>query len=43
MIQNLVANNSHHLEALLAANTVDDHVSVDPNEVLAVQNSVFVL
>lgn len=43
MIQNLVADDSHHLEALLATNAVDDHVSVDANEVLAIQNSVFVL
>ena len=43
MIQNLVADDSHHLEALLATNTVDNHVSMDANEVLAVQDSVFVL
>ena len=43
MIQNLVADDSHHLEALLAANAVDNHVSMDANEVLAVQDSVFVL
>lgn len=43
MIQNLVANDSHHLETLLAADAVDDHVSVNTNEVLAVEDSVFVL
>lgn len=43
MIQNLVANDSHHLETLLAADAVDNHVSVNPNEVLAVEDSVFVL
>jgi hypothetical protein len=43
VIQNLVANDSHHLETLLAADAVDDHVTVDADEVLAVQNGVFVL
>jgi hypothetical protein len=43
VIQNFVANDSHHLEALLAADAVDDHVTVDADEVLAVQNGVFVL
>jgi hypothetical protein len=43
VIQNLVANDSHHLKTLLAANAVDNHVTVDTNEVLAVENSVFVL
>ena len=43
MIQNLVANDPHHLETLLAADAVDNHVSMDTNEVLAVEDSVFVL
>jgi hypothetical protein len=43
MIQNLVADDSHHLEALLATDAVDNHVSVDANEVLAIQDCVFVL
>jgi hypothetical protein len=43
VIQNLVANDSHHLEALLAADAVDNHVTVDADKVLAVQNGVFVL
>ena len=43
MIQNLVADDSHHLEALLAANAVDNHVSMDANKVLAIQNGVFIL
>jgi hypothetical protein len=43
VIQNLVTDDSHHLEALLAANAVDNHVSVDADKMLAVQDSVFVL
>lgn len=43
MIQNLVTDDSHHFEALLAANAVDNHVSMNANEVLAIQNGVFIL
>jgi hypothetical protein len=43
VIQNLVANDSHHLEALLAADAVNNHVTVNADKVLAVQNGVFVL
>lgn len=43
MIQNLVANDSDHLETLLAANAVDNHVTMNTDEVLAVEDSVFVL
>ena len=43
MIQNLVADDSHHLKALLAADAVDNHVSMNTDEVLAVQDGIFVL
>ena len=43
MVQNLVANDAHHLEALLAADRVDDHVTVDANEVFGVEDAVLVL
>ena len=43
MIQNLVADDSHHLKALLAADAVDNHVSMNANEMLAIQNGVFIL
>ena len=43
MVQDLVSDDAHHLEALLAADRVDDHVAVDANEVLGVENAVFIL
>lgn len=43
MIQNLIPNNPHHLETLLAADRVHDHVPMDADEVLAVQDAVLVL
>ena len=43
MIQDLISDDAHHLEALLAANRVDDHVAVDANEVLGVEDAVFIL
>lgn len=43
MIQDLIPNNPTHLKALLAPYTVHNHVPMDPNEVLAVQDAVLVL
>lgn len=43
MIENLVSYDSDHLEALLACNGVDNHVAMDADEMLAVENAVFVL
>lgn len=43
MVQNLIPNDSYHLEALLAAYRVDDHVSMNSNEVFAIQYRVFIL
>jgi hypothetical protein len=43
VIQNLIPNNPHHLETLLTPHGVHDHVPMDPNKVLAVQNTVLVL
>ena len=43
MVQDLISDDAHHLEALLAADRVDDHVAVDTNEVLRVENAVFIL
>lgn len=43
VVQDLVSDDAHHLETLLAADRVDDHVAVDANEVLGVENAVFVL
>ena len=43
VVQDLVSDDAHHLEALLAADRVDDHVAVDADEVLGVENAVLVL
>lgn len=43
MIQDLVPDDPDHLEALLAADAVHDHVPMDADEVLAVQYAVLVL
>jgi hypothetical protein len=43
VVQNLVSYDAHHLEALLAADRVDDHVAMNANEVLGVKNAVLVL
>jgi len=43
MIEDLFSNDADHLETLLATNTVDDHVAMDANEVLAVEYRVFIL
>ena len=43
MIENLVPDNPTHLETLLAPDGVDDHIAVDADEVLAIENGVLVL
>lgn len=43
MVQDLVSDDAHHLEALLAAHRVDDHVAVDADKVLRVEDAVLVL
>lgn len=43
MVEDLVADDATHFEALLARDRVDDHVAVDADEVLAVEDGVFVL
>jgi hypothetical protein len=37
VVQDLVPDDAHHLEALLAADRVDDHVAVDADKVLRVE------
>ena len=34
VVQDLVPNDAHHFETLLAADRVDDHVAVNANKVL---------
>ena len=43
VVQNLVPDDAHHLKALLAADRVDDHVAVDADKVLGVEDAVLVL
>jgi len=43
MIQYLVPYNATHLKALLARDRVHDHIPVDPDEVLAIEDRVLVL
>ena len=43
VVENLLANDANHVEALLVAYTIHNHVSMDADELSAVQNGVFVL
>lgn len=43
MVQNLFPNHLHHLKARQAADRVHQHVPVNPNKVLAVQDAVLIL
>jgi hypothetical protein len=43
VIEDLVADDACHLEALLACDRVDDHVTVDTNEVLRVKDAILIL
>jgi len=43
MIQDLVSDNLDHLKRLRRSNRVDEHVAMNPNEMLGVQDAVFIL
>ena len=43
VVENLVAYDASHLEALLAGDRVDDHVSVNADEMLRVEDAIFIL
>jgi hypothetical protein len=43
VVEDLVADDTRHLEALLAGDRVDNHVTMDANEVLRVEDTVLVL
>lgn len=43
VVEDLVTNNTRHLEALLACDGIDDHVAMDTNEVLRVKNAILIL
>jgi hypothetical protein len=43
VIQNLIADYTRHLEALLAGDRVDDHVAMDADEMFRVEDTVLIL
>jgi hypothetical protein len=43
VVENLVADDARHLEALLAGDRVDNHVAMDANEVLRVEDAILIL
>jgi hypothetical protein len=43
VVQDLIANNARHLEALLGSNRIDDHVAMNADEVLGIEDTVFIL
>jgi hypothetical protein len=43
VVEDLVADDSRHFEALLAGDRVDDHVAMDADEVFGVEDAILVL
>lgn len=43
VIEDLVANDARHFEALLAGDRVNDHVAMDADEVFRVEDAVLIL
>lgn len=43
MIQNLLSDDSDHIEALFRRDGVDDYIAVYADEVFRVENAVFIL
>lgn len=43
MVQDLIANDARHLKALFVGNRVDNHVAMNADKVLGVENAVFIL
>jgi hypothetical protein len=43
VVQDLITNDARHLEALLRGNRIDDHVAMNADKVLGVENAVFIL
>jgi hypothetical protein len=43
MVQDLISDDAHHLEALLAADRIDNHIAMNTNKVLGVEDAVLVL
>jgi hypothetical protein len=43
VVQDLVADDARHFEALFAGDGVDNHVAMDADEVLGVEDTVFIL
>jgi hypothetical protein len=43
VVEDLVADDARHFEALLAGDRVDNHVAMDANEVLRVEDAILIL
>jgi hypothetical protein len=43
VVQDLIANDARHLEALLGRHRVDNHVAMNADKVLRIENTVFIL
>jgi hypothetical protein len=43
VVQDLIANDTRHFEALLAGDGVDNHVAMDADEMLRVEDTIFIL
>jgi hypothetical protein len=43
VIQDFISDNLHHLKRLRRSYRVDKHVAMNPNEVLRIENTVFIL
>lgn len=43
MVEDFIADNLHHLERLHRRNRVDEHVAMNTNKVLRIQDAVFIL
>lgn len=43
VVEDLVADYASHFKRLLISDRIDDHIAVDTDEVLRVENAVFIL
>lgn len=43
VVEDLVADDARHLEALLACDRVHNHVAMDTNEVFRIKNAILIL
>lgn len=43
MVEDLVAQDADHVEGLLGSDGVDEHIAMDTDEMLGVEDAVFIL